>query len=118
MGHLLFGIGVLIFGVLIGSIGVVSAGIGIGIPMIPLGIYLTYRGWRIYKYGKEIKNDNIGSLDSQPLEPLERTKLGKVSLGILFILVGIGTSVMLIGIPIFCVGIWFIYKAYQAQIKK
>ncbi len=93
-----------------------SAGVGIGIPMVPLGIYLSYRGWRIYKHEEESQNSDI--LDSQPIEPLEKTKTGKVGVGILLILVGIGTSAQLIGIPILCVGIWFIYKAYEKPIKQ
>ncbi|WP_047011711.1 hypothetical protein [Spongiibacter sp. IMCC21906] len=114
--HLILGISVLLFGLFIGSVGVASAGIGIGIPMIPLGIYLSYRGWRIYKHEEETHDSNI--LNPEALEPLEKTKMGKVGLGILFILVGVGTSAQLIGIPILGVGLWFIYKAYEVEIKK
>ena len=114
MNHLILGIGVLLFGLIIGGVGVATAGIGIGIPMIPLGIYLTYRGWRIYKYEKDIPPDVV---NPKPLKPLEKTKIGKIGIGILLILVGAGTSAMIIGIPILIFGIWFIYKAYENEIK-
>jgi hypothetical protein len=113
MPNLLLGISVLLFGLIIGGAGIASAGVGIGIPMIPLGIYLTYRGWRIYKHEETQKIDP--SLD-KPLQPLEKTKIGKTGLGILLILIGIGTSTMVIGIPILIVGVWFIYEAFKKQI--
>ena len=118
MSHLVIGIGVLIFGVFVGGVGVASAGIGIGIPMIPLGIYLFFRGWRIYRHDNDVKNNDSGDLGAQPLVALERTKVGKIGLGILLVLVGIGTSAILVGIPIFGLGAWFIYKAYETGIKK
>ena len=107
MNHLVIGIVTLLFGIAIGGVGVASAGVGIGIPMIPLGIYLTYRGWRIYNHDKEQENSDI--INPMPLEPLEKTKKGKLGLGILFILVGAGTSAMIIGVPILAYGIWIIY---------
>jgi hypothetical protein len=115
MNHLILGIGVVLFGLIIGGVSVATAGIGIGIPMIPLGIYLTYRGWRIYKYEK--KNRDSPEENTTPLEPLEKTKIGKVGIGILLILVGVGTSAMIIGIPILIFGVWLIYKAYENEIK-
>lgn len=118
MRHLLIGLGILIFGIFVGGVGLASAGIGVGIPMIPLGIYLSYRGWRIYNHNKKIKNKGNDELEPPPLKALESTKVGKVGLGILLILVGIGTSAILIGIPIFGLGVWFIYMAYKAEIKK
>ena len=84
--------------------------------MIPLGIYLSYRGWRIYKHEEETQDSDV--LNPQPLEPLESTKTGKVGIGILLILVGVGTSAQLIGIPILCIGLWFIYRAYETKIKQ
>ena len=106
---------VLVFGIFIGGVGVASAGIGIGIPMIPLGIYLTYRGWRIFKHEEALQDSGI--LNPAPLEPLEKTRIGKVGIGILLILVGIGTSVFLIGVPILLWGVWFIYRAYEDEIR-
>lgn len=116
MKHLIFGIGILLFGVFIGGVGLASAGIGIGIPMIPIGIYLTYRGWRIYKHEKTMQSSD--SFNTRHLQPLEKTKIGRIGVGIILILVGIGTSAMIIEIPILLVGIWFIYDAFKLQIKK
>jgi hypothetical protein len=113
--HLIFGVGILLFGIIIGGVGLVSAGIGIGIPMIPIGIYFTYRGWRIYKYQETIQSSEL--VNTEPLQPLEKTKIGKIGVGIILILVGIGASTMIIGIPILFIGVWFIYDAFKAQIK-
>ena len=115
MKQLFLGFGVLLFGLFIGGVGVASAGIGIGIPMIPLGIYLTYRGWRIYKYNEATEMSDVVNPD--PLIPLEETKVGKVGIGILLILVGVGTSAFIIGVPILITGVWFIYKAYETKIR-
>lgn len=109
--HLVIGIGILMFGLLIGGVGLASAGIGIGIPMVPLGAYMTYRGWRIYKHGEDLKDSDV--INPEPLVPLENTNIGKVALGILLILIGLGTSTMLIGIPILLLGLWIIYKAIK-----
>ena len=116
MKHLMLGIGVLLFGLFIGGVGVATAGIGIGIPMVPIGIYLTYRGWRIYRHQEQAQHQTPES--QAPLEPLEKTRIGKVAVGILLILVGVGTSAYVIGIPILIAGLWFIYKAYEIEIKK
>ena len=115
MKQLLLGGAVLLFGVFVGGIGVASAGIGIGIPMIPLGIYLTYRGWRIYKHEEEVKENSV--VNPEPLEPLEKTRIGKLGIGIILLIVGAGTTAFLIGIPIIFLGVWFIYKAYESEIR-
>lgn len=109
MRHLFLGIGVLLFGLFVGGVGIATAGVGIGIPMIPIGIYLSYRGWRIYKYEQALPESDV--INPEPLKSLENTKKGRVGLGVLIILVGIGTSAMLIGIPLIAVGAWFIYDA-------
>ena len=114
MKHLVFGIVVLLFGIFIGGVWVASAGLGIGLPMIPIGIYFTYRGWRIFKHERQ----NLDIINPEPLKPLEKTKIGKISIGVLFILVGVKTSAMIIGIPILLAGVWFIYDAFKIQIKK
>ena len=116
MKQLMLGIGVLFFGLFIGGVGVATAGIGIGVPMVPIGIYLTYRGWRIYRY--QGQSEYQAPESRAPLEPLEKTRLGKVAFGILLILVGLGTSAYVIGIPILIGGLWFIYKANEIGIKK
>jgi len=113
MLHLVIGIAILIFGLLIGGVGVASAGIGIGIPMIPLGLYMTYRGWRIYQHEKEQEETDV--INPIPLEPLEKTKRGKIGIGIILILVGVGTSAILIGIPIAAYGVWLIYQALKIK---
>ncbi|MAF68672.1 MAG: hypothetical protein CMH25_04935 [Micavibrio sp.] len=112
MVSLLIGIGVLLFGLVVGGAGLATTGVGIAIPMIPLGIYLTYRGWRIYKHEKM---EALNPSNAHPLKPLEKTKIGKIGLGVLFILVGIGTSAMIIGVPILLVGIWFICEAFKKR---
>jgi len=113
--HLILGVGILLFGIIIGGVGLASAGIGIGIPMIPIGVYLTYRGWRIYKHEKTMQSSEI--VNTESLQPLEKTKIGRIGVGIILILVGIGTSAMIIGIPILLIGVWFIYDAFKVQIK-
>ena len=119
MKQLMLGIGVLFFGLFIGGVGVATAGIGIGVPMVPIGIYLTYRGWRIYRYQGQSEHQTPESpAPLEPLEPLEKTRLGKVAIGILLILVGLGTSADVIGVPILIAGLWFIYKANEIGIKK
>lgn len=110
MAHLVVGIAVILFGLLVGGVGVASAGIGIGIPMIPLGIYLTIRGWRIYHHEKEQEESDV--INPMPLEPLEKTKWGKILLGILLVIVGAGASAFLVGIPILAYGIWIIYSGF------
>jgi hypothetical protein len=108
---LLLGISILLFGLVVGGVGIATAGVGIGIPMIPLGIYTTYRGFRIYKHEREVARPE--SEAKEKLEPLEKTKLGKFGVGVLLVLVGGGTASIIIGIPILLVGIWFIYMAYK-----
>jgi len=101
------GIGLIVFGVLIGGIGVATAGIGIGIPVIPIGIYLIWRG---------INRENNKYFQKDTLE-FERSPKGKLGIGIILILIGIGTSAWLIGIPIMIWGAWFIYRAYRLRYK-
>ena len=115
MKHLVLGVCVLLFGVFTGGVGIASAGIGIGIPMIPLGIYLSYRGWRIYKHEEHVQENQV--VNPEPLVPLESTKTGKTGIGILLILLGAGTSAFIIGIPILIWGIWFICKAFEVEIR-
>lgn len=111
----MLGVLVLLFGVIVGGVGLASAGIGIGIPMIPLGMYLSYRGWRIFKHEEITRNSDI--LNPEPIEPLENTKVGKIGLGLLLIFVGVGTSTFFIGIPILCLGVWLVYKGYITKKK-
>lgn len=115
MGQLFIGFGILLFGIFIGGVGLASAGIGIGIPMIPLGIYICYRGFRIVQHEKVKEQSEV--IDLTPLESFEKTKVGKTALGSLLILIGVGTSAFIIGIPIFLVGVWLIYLAWQAEVK-
>jgi hypothetical protein len=116
MIQMLLGLGFLLFGISVGGVGIASAGVGIGIPMIPIGIYLSYRGWRIFKNEKVIKESDLVS--PEPLVPFEKTKAGKIGLGLILILIGVATSAMLIGIPIVLVGLWLMYTAFKDQIRK
>lgn len=116
MNQLMVGIAIMAFGIIVGGVGVATAGIGIGIPVFPIGIYVAYRGFRIYQHQKQ--QEESGVTDFIPLEPLEKTKIGKVGLGVLLILVGIGTSAMLIGLPIMAGGGWLIYSAYFKKSEK
>lgn len=112
MISLVVGIGILVFGFLIGGVGLASAGVGIGIPMIPLGGYIALRGWRIYKHGEKLKDSSVAA---EPLEPFEGTSIGKIALGILLILVGFGTSALLVGIPILLLGAWLVFKGIKSS---
>lgn len=110
MFHLVLGICIVLFGIIIGGVGIATAGIGIGIPMFPLGVYMTWRGWRIYKHAKN-QEDGI---EKEAFIPLEKTSRGKVFIGFLLILVGIGTSAIIIGVPIIIYGAWMIYAEMRA----
>lgn len=109
------GIGFILFGLLVGGVGLASAGVGIGIPMIPIGAYIAFRGGRI------IQNEKINQSRSEPerlpLKVFERTKTGKTGLGIILLLVGVGTSAFLIGIPIAIVGLWLLYSVWGSEVK-
>ncbi len=109
--QLLAGISILLFGIIIGGVGLATAGVGIGIPMIPIGIYLTYRGWRIFRHEADAKKSEPD--DEKELVSFEKTKLGKFGLGFILILIGIGTSSIGIGMLIFFVGVWLVYRAYR-----
>lgn len=115
MSQLFVGFGILIFGIFIGSVGLASAGVGVGIPMIPLGIYVFYRGFRMVQHEKLKEQSN--EIDLTPLESFEKTKIGRTGLGALLVLIGIGTSALIIGIPIILIGLWLIYLAWQTEVK-
>lgn len=98
------GIGFIMFGIFIGGTGLASAGVGIAIPMIPIGIYLIVRGYQSNKKIEE-QDENYTKVKE---DKFEDTKLGKILLGILLIIVGIGTSALYIGIPIGLYGLYLI----------
>lgn len=102
------GIGFILFGIFVGGVGVATAGFGIGIPMIPIGIYLLWRGFA----RKKIENER-----EDPFA-VEKSSGGKVGLGIILILVGIATSALFIGIPILLYGIYMIYTAVIPKLQK
>lgn len=102
------GIGFILFGLLVGGVGVATAGFGIGIPMIPIGIYLVWRGFA----RKKIENER-----EDPFA-VEKSSGGKVGLGIILILVGIATSALIIGIPILLYGIYMIYTAVKLKLQE
>lgn len=97
------------FGLLIGGIGIASAGVGIGIPMIPLGVYLIVRGIRSFFHEKQ--QEETGTYEKQPI--FERTRAGRIGLGIILILVGIATSALLIGIPLIIIGLVLVGSALK-----
>lgn len=74
MQQLLVGVSILLFGLFIGGIGLASAGVGIGIPMIPIGIYVTYRGWRICKHEAKTRKQQ----EETELVQFEKNKTGQV----------------------------------------
>lgn len=105
----LTGIIILAFGIFVGGIGLASAGIGIGLPVIPVGIYLIWRGYCLTK-----QRANTDALD-QKADSLdfERSSKGQIGIGIIVLLIGIGTSAMIIGIPIAMAGGYLIYKGIK-----
>ena len=111
MQQLLMGVSILLFGLFIGGVGLASAGVGIGIPMIPIGIYVTCRGWRICNHKAKTRKQQ----EKTELVRFEKTKLGKFGLGAILILIGIGTSSFGIGIVIFLTGIWLFYSCYKTD---
>ena len=110
MNQLSIGILLIIFGLFIGGAGIATAGIGIGIPMIPIGIYLFIRGFRCFAHDSQMKNQEHYIKQKS----FESTGLGKFGLGVIFILVGIATSALLIGIPIFIIGVFLIFRSFRA----
>ena len=105
----LTGIIIIVFGICVGGIGVASAGLGIGLPVIPIGIYLIWRGYCITKQqaDPEALDQKADSLD------FERSPKGQIGIGIIVLLIGIGTSAMIIGIPIAMAGGYLIYKGIK-----
>ena len=98
----LVGVGFIVFGLLVGGIGVATAGIGIGIPVIPIGIYLVWRGFERRKIAKS----------SDPFA-VEKSWKGRIGIGVLMILVGAATSANIIGIPILLFGIYLIFTGIK-----
>jgi hypothetical protein len=99
------GVGFILFGIFVGGVGVATAGFGIGIPMIPIGIYLVWRGYARKK------------LEGKPKDPFapEKSPRGKIGLGIILILIGIGTSAFIVGIPILLYGAYLIFAAIRSS---
>ena len=104
MAQIIAGIAVIIFGLIIGGVGLASAGVGIGIPMIPLGIYIVLRGYRA------LNNDNKRDFD------FEKTPIGKIALGILLIIIAIGTGGSAIMVfALFGIGAYFFYNGLKSN---
>ncbi|WP_143075553.1 hypothetical protein [Desulfomicrobium apsheronum] len=99
------GIGFIIFGLFIGGVGVATAGVGIGIPVIPIGIYLVWRGF---------SRKRLTGNQNDPFV-FEKSSQGKIGIGILLIIIGIATSALVIGIPIALYGVYLIYTALKAS---
>lgn len=102
------GLGFIIFGIVVGGVGVATAGFGIGIPMIPIGIYLVWRGFA----RKKIENEK------QDPFAVEKSSGGKIGLGVILILIGLATSALLIGIPILLYGVYLIYKGSTSKLQQ
>ncbi len=113
MGQIIVGIAFLIFGLTIGGIGLATAGIGVGVPMIPLGIYFFIRGFRSFLGKKKEENKTITDIPKQKV--FERTRLGRLCLGIILILVGMATSALLIDIPIVIIGAVLIISIFLGK---
>ena len=110
---------ILFFGIFVGRVGLATAGFGLGIPMIPLGIYFSYRGWRIYKNEHDTRTSKSDS-NTNPIQeflPLEKTNIGKFSIGTILIITGISASAYIIEIPIILLGVWFLYLSLKKQLR-
>ena len=79
MYHLWVNICVLLFGLIAVGAALASAGKVVGIPMMLLGTYLTYKGWRIYKHEERKK--------LWPHLAPDKPHLSKVGIGLLLILI-------------------------------
>lgn len=99
------GVGFIAFGLIIGGVGVATAGVGVGIPIIPIGVYLIWRGFARKK------------LVTQKADPfaVEKSSSGKIGLGIILVLVGLATSALIIGIPILIYGAYLIFTAFRSN---
>ncbi|MBL1431020.1 MAG: hypothetical protein COA60_005860 [Robiginitomaculum sp.] len=111
MKHLLLGVVVLFFGFSVGNIGVASAGIGMGIPMIPIGIYLTYRGWRIYVYEQD---KGRSDKPMKAFAPLIDTFMGKIGMAIILIFLMISLSSFVLKLPFLLFALWLTYLAFKS----
>lgn len=84
--------------------------------MLPIGVYLTYRGWRIYKHERKTQKKDSDALST--LEPLEKTEFGKAGIGIILVAISASASALIAGIPILAAGLWLIYKALGDRVRK
>lgn len=111
MNQLTVGLIFVLFGFFIGGAGVATAGIGIGIPMIPIGLYLIFRGFRSFIQEKEMeKKDHYVKQKS-----FESTRFGKFCFGVVLILVGVATSALIIGIPIVFIGVFLVFRSFTSK---
>lgn len=101
--EVLAGVGVVAFGIIVGGVGLATAGIGIGIPVIPIGIYIAVRGF------SRARN---ASLRTSTMA-FERSRLGRIGIGVVLIFVGCATSALLIGLPIIGLGGWLIFQGVR-----
>lgn len=99
------GIGFILFGIFVGGIGLATAGIGIGIPIIPIGIYLVWRGFA----RKKIENQNAEAF------AVEKSPTGKIGIGIILILIGLATSAFIVGIPVLLYGAYLIFTTIRSN---
>jgi hypothetical protein len=99
------GVGFILFGIFVGGVGVATAGFGIGIPMIPIGVYLVWRGFA----RKKIEDRSTEAF------AVEKSPAGKIGIGIILILVGLATSAFIVGIPILLYGVYLIFTSIKSN---
>ena len=102
------GIGFILFGIFVGGVGVATAGFGIGIPIIPIGIYLVWRGFARKKIEHNTKDPFA----------VEKSSGGNFGVGIILVLVGLATSALIVGIPILLYGVYLIWKGSTSKLQQ
>ena len=99
MGQIITGIAIIIFGLVVGGVGLATAGFGIWIPMIPLGLYIIFRG---YRQTKGEKGDFA----------FEKTPTGKICLAILLIAIGTGGSALIM-YGLYAISAYLFYNVFS-----
>ena len=109
---LITGIVLIIFGFAVGGIGIVSAGVGIGIPgfvIIFIGSYFVIRS-KVTSNQEKKEKDNVIPVDSLFFE---KSRVGKILIGLILLLIGFGAIGTLPGILMAVGGIWLLYLGFR-----